>query len=143
MTLGERIKGYRTENNMSQDAFAEKLNVSRQAITKWENDKGIPDVDNLIRLSEMMGITTDELITGKRGENTDQVIETALEQRSEKKKYRMVAMIGLGTAALCWIVSMIINLYHDNDLAAVVNGITICLDFVALGLLYKRYREET
>lgn len=64
MTLGERIKKFRTAKGMSQDELAEKINVSRQAITKWENDKGVPDIDNLIKLSRIMGITLDELVIG-------------------------------------------------------------------------------
>ena len=45
MTIGERLKLYRQENAISQEKLAEQLNVSRQAITTWENDTGIPDID--------------------------------------------------------------------------------------------------
>ena len=60
MTLGEKIKNCRQKLGLSQEQFAEKINVSRQAITKWENDSGIPDIDNLILLSKVMGVSLDE-----------------------------------------------------------------------------------
>ena len=54
MTLGERIKNYRQRAGLSQEQLAEIINVSRQAITKWENDSGMPDIDNLISLSKVI-----------------------------------------------------------------------------------------
>ena len=47
MTIGEKIKNARMENGLTQEELASKMMVSRQAITKWEADKGIPDVSNL------------------------------------------------------------------------------------------------
>ena len=52
MSLGEKIREQRKQAGLSQEPLAEKLNVSRQAITKWETDKGIPDVANLIAISD-------------------------------------------------------------------------------------------
>ena len=52
MSLGEKIREQRKQAGLSQEQLAEKLNVSRQAITKWETDKGIPDVANLIAISD-------------------------------------------------------------------------------------------
>lgn len=51
MTMGERIKQLRSAKGFTQEMLAEKMNVSRSAIAKWEADGGIPDVDNLIQLS--------------------------------------------------------------------------------------------
>ena len=64
MTLGERIRDERKKRGLSQEELAEILNVSRQAITKWETDRGIPDIANLIRISEEFEISLDELIKG-------------------------------------------------------------------------------
>lgn len=64
MSLGEKIREQRKQAGLSQEQLAEKLNVSRQAITKWEMDKGIPDVANLIAISDEFGLSLDELIKG-------------------------------------------------------------------------------
>ena len=64
MTLGERIRGERKKRGLSQEELADILNVSRQAITKWETDRGIPDIANLIRISDEFEISLDELIKG-------------------------------------------------------------------------------
>ena len=64
MTLGERIRDERKKRGLSQEELADILNVSRQAITKWETDRGIPDIANLIRISEDFEISLDELIKG-------------------------------------------------------------------------------
>ena len=64
MTLGERIRDERKKRGLSQEELADILNVSRQAITKWETDRGIPDIANLIRISEEIEISLDELIKG-------------------------------------------------------------------------------
>ncbi len=62
MLFSEKLKLLRTKNNLTQEELAEKLNVSRQAITKWESGDGIPDVDNLKSLSILFNVTIDELV---------------------------------------------------------------------------------
>lgn len=62
MTLGEKIKKARIENGLTQEQLAEKMMVSRQAITKWEADKGIPDVSNLKLLSQLLNESVDYLL---------------------------------------------------------------------------------
>ena len=65
MTLGQRLKAYREREGLTQEQFAEYLNVSRQAVTKWEHDKGVPDIDNLVAISRRMGVTLDALVLGQ------------------------------------------------------------------------------
>lgn len=62
MKLNEKIKGYRKIFNLSQEQLAEKMGVSRQVITKWENDDGLPDIVNIKMLSKLMGISIDYLL---------------------------------------------------------------------------------
>lgn len=54
MSLGEKIKEYRKKAGLSQEQLAEKLCVSRQAVTKWESDRGTPDVENLKSIFAVM-----------------------------------------------------------------------------------------
>ena len=64
MELGKQIKKYRKEISFSQDVLAEKIYVSRQTISNWENDKSYPDVKSLVLLSEIFNVSLDELIKG-------------------------------------------------------------------------------
>lgn len=65
MTLGQRIYQYRRGSGLSQEELAESLNVSRQSVSKWETDSSVPDLDKLVALSELFGITLDELVKGE------------------------------------------------------------------------------
>ena len=62
MTLGEKIKKARIENGLTQEQLSGKMMVSRQAITKWESDKGIPDISNLKLLSQLLNVSIDYLL---------------------------------------------------------------------------------
>lgn len=62
MTLGARLQELRLRRGMSQDALADKLGVSRQAVSKWERDEATPDLDKIIKLSELYGISLDALL---------------------------------------------------------------------------------
>ena len=62
MTLGEKIKKARIESGLTQEQLASKMMVSRQAITKWEADKGIPDVSNLKLLAQLLNVSVDYLL---------------------------------------------------------------------------------
>ena len=62
MSLGEKIKFLRTKNELTQENLAEKLNVSRSAIAKWETNSGVPEVNNLKRISEIFNVSLDELL---------------------------------------------------------------------------------
>jgi len=67
-TIGNRITKYRKAKGLTQEDLAAKLGVSSQAVSKWENDVSCPDISLLPQLCRWLGITTDELLTGKRDE---------------------------------------------------------------------------
>lgn len=79
MKLEENLVRLRKEHGLSQNDLAEKLNVSRQAVSRWEQGAAMPSTDNLIYLSKLYGITLDELI---HGENTQAILQ-AEEQNAE------------------------------------------------------------
>ena len=64
MELGKQIKKYRQEAQLSQEELAERIYVSRQTISNWENDKSYPDVNSLVLLSETFQVSLDNLIKG-------------------------------------------------------------------------------
>ena len=65
MTFAEKLKSIRKQVGMSQELLAEKIGVSRQAVTKWETGAGIPDIDNMVSISNLFNISIDELICNK------------------------------------------------------------------------------
>ncbi len=64
MELGQRLKHYRTNAGFNQEELAEKLYVSRQTISNWENDKSYPDIHSLLMLSDLFNVSLDELVKG-------------------------------------------------------------------------------
>mgnify|MGYP003290849446 FL=1 len=65
-TIGKRIANLRKEKNLKQDNLAEMLNVSPQAVSKWENDLTCPDISILPSLAKILGVSVDELLSGKQ-----------------------------------------------------------------------------
>ena len=63
MTLGERIRWYRSRRGLSQEALAEQVGVSRQAVSKWETDAAAPELEKLVALARAFGVTTDQLLS--------------------------------------------------------------------------------
>lgn len=65
MTLGANIARLRTQKNWSQGDLADALDISRQSVSKWETDTSIPELDKLLKLAELFGVTLDELVCGE------------------------------------------------------------------------------
>ena len=70
-TLGKRISDLRHEKELKQDVLAEKLGVSPQAVSKWENDQTCPDISLLPLLAKILGVSVDELLSSKKGETSE------------------------------------------------------------------------
>lgn len=105
MSIGERITDLRKEKNLSQGDLAQALDVSRQAVSKWENDQSSPDTIKLIRLAELLDTEVEYLVTGRKPiyehpvvlnmvKKVDKVVEKVVEvekpviKRVVKIKYR-------------------------------------------------------
>lgn len=58
MTFGEKLQALRQHAGMSQDTLAERLNVSRQAVSRWERDETMPETDKVVALADIFGVTT-------------------------------------------------------------------------------------
>lgn len=90
MTLSEKLKALRSQSKLSQEGLAAKLGVSRQAVTKWETGAGIPDIENLISISRMFGVSLDELLNAEKIEKEapDYLYESVTEYDiDEPKRY--------------------------------------------------------
>jgi len=88
--IANRLLEFRKQNKFSQEELAEKIGISRQAVSKWECAESSPDLDNLVSLAELYGVTVDELLFGASGERNQ---TTAENESNEPKEY---VSIGLG-----------------------------------------------
>ncbi len=100
MDFGKRIKNIRLENNLTQENMAKKLNVSRQAISNWENNKNLPDLEMIIIIAQMFPLSLDQLILGE-GYNMDNITEKLIKDGSEgRRSRRNLIMVSIGTILL-------------------------------------------
>lgn len=129
MELGSQIKKHRNELSLSQEELAEKVYVSRQTISNWENDKSYPDVNSLVLLSEIFNVSIDNLIKGD--------IEIMKEQirAEDRKEFESLSHI----YAILFFLAMLspIPLFHFLRLVG------ICIWLVLMGLtLFVAFRLE-
>ena len=91
MTLGKRIAMLRKQRELKQDDLAQMLNVSAQAVSKWENDQTCPDIGLLPLLAKILNVSVDELLTGEsRMQNSVQMVPVAERKRIEEMILRVV-----------------------------------------------------
>lgn len=86
--ISKNIKKLRAERNLTQDALAEKVHVTRQAISSWENDKTKPDIEALEKLAEVFGVDIEELIYGEKKE-----VIISQEKTTEKNRIKIILAI--------------------------------------------------
>lgn len=84
MTIGRRIAQLRKEKGLTQEELSQMMEVSAQAVSKWENDQTCPDISSLPKLAEILGVTVDELLSGKK-ETAPVAQVLAPEERKELK----------------------------------------------------------
>lgn len=94
MTFAENLKMLRKQAGMSQEQLAEKIGVSRQAVTKWETGAGIPDIENIMAISTLFDISIDDLLSNESGSKklpeTEYLYESVTEYDiDESKRYDM------------------------------------------------------
>ena len=82
MTLGEKLKQYRTDAGLTQEELADRLFVTRAAVSKWERDLGYPGIDSLKLIAAQMGCTLDELVSDDDVEN-----QKRLDERAARRMY--------------------------------------------------------
>jgi len=91
MTFGEKLQDARKRTGLSQEQLAEKLSVSRSAVAKWENDKGMPDIDNLKAIAQLLDVSIDYLLddgSTLEFEVMREPIDINSFEKSKKRKFR-------------------------------------------------------
>ena len=113
MTIGERIQVLRKNLGLSQDELGQRLLVSRQTVSLWENDQTVPTIDNLKRLKEIFGVSVDEIL------GNDEPIEQPVPEHSEaepaRKKRGVSFWVLLGYSVLataaCVVLAVLLGMY--------------------------------
>ena len=102
MNLSDRLQALRKSHGLSQEQLAEKLDVSRQAISKWESGQANPDINNLLKLSSIYEVSTDYLLSGREADSqiiyNDRVIYK--EKKGFKKLHDLPASMRVALAIL-------------------------------------------
>ena len=100
MELGKQIKKHRQEVQLSQEELAERVYVSRQTISNWENDKSYPDVNSLVLLSEIFQISLDNLIKGDIEVMKDVIQKEEIEKMNRYGKIYTIMLIATAVSAV-------------------------------------------
>ena len=100
MELNEQIKKYRTEMNLSQEELAEKIYVTRQSVSNWENGKTYPDIHSLLLLSSLFGISLDQLVKGDIEIMKKEIKEAEIKKMNRYGKTYALMLIATAVSAV-------------------------------------------
>lgn len=115
MTTGDKILQLRKEKGLSQEAFAERLGVSRQSVSKWESGVTVPETDKILAMSELFGVSTDYLLRNE--EIVSAASDTSAEAvpvKKEKKKISSKKIIALAVAACVLIAAICVPVHFGG-----------------------------
>lgn len=136
MGLGENIYGLRTEKNMSQGDLADVLEVSRQSVSKWENNSAVPELDKLIKLAEVFGVTIDALVTGAPP-RTDAVKAEAKVIYIEKPAQSQITatqILGI-VLTVCSLLALVLSLLLMTENEWSDSPFLLCLPAAVVGII--------
>ena len=137
MNLGENIYRFRTERNMSQGALADALEVSRQSVSKWENNSATPELDKLVKMSELFGITLDELVHGRAPEAPSSTQPIPAEYKPSFSAHRII-----GIVLLCFSVLFFLMLFFSAGLSALLSCLLLSVPFFTCGIICLKARKH-
>ena len=109
MNIADRIQNLRKSKGISQEELADKVGVSRQAVSKWESEQSTPDIEKIIIMSEYFEVTTDYLLKG---------IEPQKEEGEKKSDARIFSIVGTALNFIGLIVAIMI--WHEEQVASAV-----------------------
>ena len=126
MSIGERISTLRKERNLSQGQLADALEVSRQAVSKWENDQSSPDTIKLIKLAEVLDTEVEYLASGRKPvyeeppivlnmvKKVDKIVEKVVEKpvikRVVRVKYLRNPLEFLALGIVCFLLGLVLGI---------------------------------
>lgn len=150
MTIGAKIQALRKQRGMSQEQLAEALGVSRQAVSKWEAEQSVPDIDKIIAICDYFSVTTDYIIRDADLPKTEQpsepqsepiaddyytsdIIETDGKDKTEESRKKSALLLAI--PIMMYILSIVPPIVFENTLGVVLMFVMIA---VATGLIVYR-----
>jgi len=131
--LGKKLLKLRKQKGLSQEEVAEKLNVTRQTVSKWETDQSTPDFDKIGPLCELYGISADELLLDKKSDEIIEEVPTVDMQKNRSKK-----ALGIGFGVILYFIAVVwimisIPVLRINPIVSSAGFLVIC--GVATGII--------
>jgi transcriptional regulator with XRE-family HTH domain len=150
MVFGEKLKRERNNKGWSQEELAEQLFVSRQSVSKWENGQNYPSIEIIIRLSDLFGVTIDELLRSDE-ELTEKVIKDSKQLAYPRMKFIFDVLFLIG-AILLVIKLIVLGVNHFTSMDVGLYGGAFLWNFGPLilmlgggfgsGVVKDKYKEE-
>ena len=123
MEIGKQIKKYRTELGLSQEEFADKIFVTRQSVSNWENDKNYPDINSLVLMAEIFGVSLDSLVKGDIEKMQEEIKKEDIEYFNKANRRLTLAFV--------WDFFMLVPMIKLFKIwGAVIYGIVFILGFI-------------
>lgn len=143
MSLGENLQFLRKRDNITQEQLAEKLDVSRQSVSKWESDTAFPEMDKLMQLSEMFNCSLDDII---KKDVSSLYVEDKTNYEEHMNLFSKMVALGVGLILLgLSVMSFLCGININEDLADMVFFIFVIIAvtiFIVMGLQHENFRKK-
>lgn len=130
MNIFEKLKHARLQANLTQEVVADKIHVSRQTISNWENGKSYPDIINVIELSDLYNISLDELLKG------DCNMIAHLDKSTNIVKSNMTLLIAMGVNIFIFTLFILFNSVIENNVYLMI----VCMIFCVISITVLFYQ---
>ena len=132
MIIGEMIKGIRENAGLSQEQFAEKLAISRQAVSKWERGVALPDIENLMYISDLFNVSLDTIVKGDE-KMTKKIISDSKNAKIKGKAF--IGIIVVTTAIIAFILGFggIVSAAFDPRAIIIITIFPLVYQFIIYG----------
>lgn len=158
MGFSDNLYYLRKRAGLTQEELADRVQVSRQSVSKWETGEALPETDKLILLSDVFGVTLDEIVRGNLCENANEAEEVYSDADGYREHMNMFSLrISLGVflvligVSVCVMIAGVANLYTDKmqDIVGSLSGVAIMLFiavavvlFITAGIRHDNFRKK-
>ncbi len=143
MTFGEKLTTLRKEHGLSQEDLAEKLSVSRQAVSRWEVDSTLPDAENLLQISKLFGVSVDYLINEDyKSENDTPAAYKVVQKMELSGKLNSAYIMSVGGIAIFTLIGIGLWITYQNATSVIVSAVGDLLVIVLHELFLTKYAKD-